>query len=54
MSTTVAVAASMTDKDDEHQFVTRTLEPSGVTATYFGTAPTSTTRVIVRVATSIS
>ena len=41
-ATSVDVAVSMTERSAEHQFVTRTRRPSGVTATYFGTAPTGT------------
>ena len=47
------VAASMTDRSHEHQLVTSTVLPSGVTATYLGTAPTATTLSMANVLVSI-
>lgn len=46
---TLPLVASMTLRSIEHQLVTRIVEPSGVTATYFGTAPTAMTRSISKV-----
>src|SRR5580765_853742 len=43
VATTLVVAASTTVRSIEHQLVTRTCLPSGVTATYLGTVPTWTT-----------
>ena len=53
LATSFAEAASMTDRSAEHQLVTSTCRPSGVTSTYFGTAPTGTTRSTAKVAVSM-
>jgi len=49
VATTVPLAASMIRRSHEHQSVTSTYLPSGVTATYFGTSPTWTTWSTARV-----
>ncbi len=51
-STGLPVAASITLRSQEHQFVTNTNLPSGVTATNLGTAPTGITWSMRKVATS--
>jgi hypothetical protein len=51
--TSVAVAVSTTLRSYEHQLVTSSVPPSGVTATYLGTAPTSMTWSISRVSVSM-
>ena len=43
----------MMDRSQEHQLVTRTVLPSGVMATYFGTEPTATTLSMANVLVSI-
>lgn len=42
-ATGAAVRASMMLRSYEHQLLTSTCSPSGVTSTYFGTAPTGMT-----------